>query len=77
MAAAGGLKSQGFAVGAALDHVAQRWIGQAQTLLDARAHISNRLRYTKNQHAADESHIAGTLSGITEPDHGFDEQSGG
>jgi hypothetical protein len=76
MTAAGGLKSQGFVLGAALDHVAERWIGQAQTLLDACAHISNHLRYTKNQHAADESHIAGTLSGITELDHGFDERNG-
>jgi hypothetical protein len=66
MAAAGGPRSQGFDVGAALGHVAERWIGQAQTLLDACAHMSNHLRYTENQHAADESHITGTLSGSTD-----------
>jgi hypothetical protein len=45
-----------------------------QTLLDACAHISNHLRYTKNQHAADESYIAGTLSSISLLDKGFDER---
>ncbi|MET8803940.1 hypothetical protein [Streptomyces sp. NPDC004546] len=76
MKAAGGLKSQGFAIGGALDHVAEHWVDQVQTLLDACAHISNHLRYTKNQHAADESYIAGTLSSISQLDHGFDERKG-
>ncbi|MGA5041474.1 hypothetical protein ACPCA8_31110 [Streptomyces capoamus] len=74
--AAGGLKSEGFAIGAALDHVAERWVDQVQSLLDACAHISNHLRYTKNQHASDESYIAGTLSSISQLDHGFDERKG-
>ncbi|MFB7970517.1 hypothetical protein [Streptomyces rubiginosohelvolus] len=39
--AAGGLKTQGFALGGALDHVASRWIDQSRSLLDATAHISN------------------------------------
>ncbi len=60
--AAGGPESEGFALGAALDHVAEHWVDQVQTLLDACAHISNHMRCTKNQHAADESYIAGTLS---------------
>ncbi|OIK06832.1 hypothetical protein [Streptomyces monashensis] len=76
MKAAGGLRSEGFAIGAALDHVAERWIDQVQTLLDACAHISNHLRYTANQHAADESYIAGTLSSISQLDQGFDERKG-
>ncbi|MBJ7907525.1 hypothetical protein IF655_29995 [Streptomyces sp. DSM 110735] len=75
--AAGGLTDEGFAIGSALDHVAQHWVDQVQTLLDACAHISNHLRFTKNQHAADESYIAGTLSSISELDHGFDERKGG
>ncbi|MET7890925.1 hypothetical protein [Streptomyces mirabilis] len=74
MKAAGGLKSEGFALGAALDHVAEHWVDQVQTLLDACAHISNHLRYTKDQHAADESYIAGTLSSISQLDEGFDER---
>ncbi|WP_225840069.1 hypothetical protein [Streptomyces sp. NK08204] len=75
MKAAGGLSSEGFALGAALDHVAEHWVDQVQTLLDACAHISNHLRYTKNQHAADESYIAGTLSSISQLDKGFDERT--
>ncbi|GGZ23518.1 hypothetical protein GCM10010300_78880 [Streptomyces olivaceoviridis] len=74
--AAGGLKSEGFDIGAALDHVAGRWVDQVQSLLDACAHISNHLRYTKDQHAADESYIAGTLSSISQLDQGFDERKG-
>ncbi|MEU3826237.1 hypothetical protein AB0F36_13075 [Streptomyces sp. NPDC029080] len=76
MKAAGGLRSEGFALGAALDHVAERWVDQVQTLLDACAHISNHLRYTKNQHAADDAYIAGTLSSISQLDRGFDERKG-
>ncbi|MFS4094054.1 hypothetical protein [Streptomyces sp. AF1A] len=77
MTAAGGLKSQGFALGSALDHVAEHWVDQAQTLLDACAHISNHMRYTKNQHAADESYIGGTISSISQLDKGFDERKDG
>ncbi|MGW3360661.1 hypothetical protein ACWDFL_35600 [Streptomyces bungoensis] len=77
MKAAGGLRGEGFALGAALDHVAEHWIEQVQTLLDACAHISDHLRSTENQHAADESYIAGALSSISELDKGFDERKGG
>jgi hypothetical protein len=75
MTAAGGLKDEGFALGGALDHVAGRWVDQVQSLLDACAHISNHLRFTKNQHAADESYIAGTLSSISLLDQGFDHRT--
>ncbi|MGW7045941.1 hypothetical protein ACWGDT_25275 [Streptomyces avermitilis] len=74
--AAGGLKSEGYAIGAALDHVAQHWVDQVQTLLDATAHISNHLDYTKGAHAGDEVYIAGTLSSIATLDQGFDERKG-
>jgi hypothetical protein len=75
-AAAGGLKADGFALGAALAHVAERWSEQSKTLLDACAHISNHLRFTKNQHAADESYIAGAVSSIALLDKGFDDRKG-
>ncbi|MFE7277468.1 hypothetical protein [Streptomyces sp. NPDC057623] len=75
-AAAGGLKGEGFALGAALAHVTERWSEQSKTLLDACAHISNHLRYTKNLHAAGDSYIAGTISSIATLDKGFDERKG-
>ena len=48
----------------------------AGTFKDACAHISNHLDYTKNAHAGDEIHIAGTLSSIADLDKGFDERKG-
>ncbi|MGW2720337.1 hypothetical protein [Streptomyces sp. NPDC001492] len=75
-AAAGVLKSERFALGAALEHVAERWSEQTQTLSDACAHIANHLRYTQNLHAADDSFIAGAISSIATLDEGFDERKG-
>ncbi|WP_432159171.1 hypothetical protein [Streptomyces sp. bgisy153] len=75
-AAAGGLTAEGFALGAALTHVAERWTEQTKTVLDACAHISNHLRFTKNQHATDDSYIAGTVSSIALLDEGFDDRKG-
>ncbi len=75
-AAAGGLKGEGFALGGALEHVTQRWSEQTKTLLDACAHISNHLRYTRNQHDADDSYIAGAVSSIATLDEGFDDRKG-
>ncbi|KJK37877.1 hypothetical protein UK15_20520 [Streptomyces variegatus] len=77
LAAAGMLQSEGFALGGALSHVAERWVDQVQSLMDACAHISNHLRYTKNQHAADETYISTILSSISTLDEGFDERKGG
>ncbi|MEV7245512.1 hypothetical protein AB0N92_30315 [Streptomyces sp. NPDC093248] len=74
--AAGGLASEGFEIGSALDTVAQHWVDQARTLLDATAHISNHLDYTKGAHAGDEVYISGTLSGIATLEKGFDERKG-
>ncbi|MEV5309984.1 hypothetical protein [Streptomyces sp. NPDC052610] len=74
--AAGGLKGEGFALGGALEHVSARWSEQTKTLLDACAHISNHLRFTKNQHAGDESYIAGAVSSIATLDEGFDDRKG-
>ncbi|MFJ2768379.1 hypothetical protein [Streptomyces sp. NPDC087300] len=75
MAAAEGLKSDGFALGRALDHVAERWVDQVQSLLDACAHISNHLDFTKRTHEGDEVHISGIISSISTLDKGFDESS--
>ncbi|GAA3078968.1 hypothetical protein GCM10017562_54600 [Streptomyces roseofulvus] len=72
--AAGGLSSDGFALGGALGHVAERWVEQVRSLLDATAHISNHLDFTKGAHAGDEVHIAGTLSSIAQLETGFDER---
>ncbi|MGW2642228.1 hypothetical protein [Streptomyces sp. NPDC001348] len=72
--AADGLESEGYAIGSALNHVAQHWVDQVQSLLDATAHISNHLDYTKKAHAGDEQYIAGTLSSIATLDQGFDER---
>lgn len=73
-AAAGGLKGEGFDLGGALEHVTQRWSKQSKTLLDACAQISNHLRFTKNQHAADDTYIAGAVSSIAALDKGFDDR---
>ncbi|MEV0641329.1 hypothetical protein AB0I77_41690 [Streptomyces sp. NPDC050619] len=75
--AAAGMTKQGFkTLGSALDHVAERWIDQVRSLLDATAHISNHLDYTKNAHAGDEVYIAGTISSISTLDEGFDQRAG-
>jgi hypothetical protein len=71
-----GLKSEGYEIGSALDHVAEHWVDQVQSLLDATAHISNHLDYTKGAHAGDEEYIAGTISSISTLDKGFDERKG-
>jgi hypothetical protein len=74
--AAGTLKTETFALGGALDHVASRWIDQVRSLQDACAHISNHLDYTKGAHAGDEVYIATVVSNIDTLDKGFDERSG-
>ncbi|MFI2783165.1 hypothetical protein [Streptomyces sp. ALB3] len=74
--AAGTLKTETFALGGALDHVASRWIDQVRSLLDACAHISNHLDYTKGAHAGDEAYIGTVISNIDTLDKGFDERAG-
>ncbi|PWS46945.1 hypothetical protein DLE01_32810 [Streptomyces sp. FT05W] len=74
--AAGTLKTETFALGGALDHVASRWIDQVRSLQDACAHISNHLDYTKGAHAGDEVYIATVVSNIDTLDKGFDERPG-
>ncbi|MFI1827948.1 hypothetical protein ACH41E_16070 [Streptomyces sp. NPDC020412] len=71
--AATSLKTQGFELGGGLDHVQKRWEKQLQTLLDACAHISNHMDFTRNAHTGDEYHIASTVSSIADLDKGFQE----
>lgn len=56
-----------------LDTVQERWEKSLTTLLDACAHISNHMDFTKKAHAGDEYHIASTVSSIATLDKGFDE----
>ncbi|MFD9032021.1 hypothetical protein ACFVZW_12845 [Streptomyces sp. NPDC059567] len=72
-AAAGSLKTD-FALGAALSTVADKWNEQVGTLLDACAHISNHLEYSKKTHADDEYWIA-TRFKFEQLDKGFEERA--
>lgn len=73
--AAKDLSTQGFALGGALDHVQERWENQLKTLLDACAHISNHMDFTKGAHAGDEYYIYGVVSSISTLDDGFTERT--
>ncbi|MFE3118648.1 hypothetical protein [Streptomyces niveus] len=71
--AAKDLTTQEFEIGSALHRVQERWEKSLQSLLDACAHVSNHLDYTKKAHAGDEYFIATTVSSISTLDAGFDE----
>ncbi|GAB3950863.1 hypothetical protein [Streptomyces sparsus] len=72
--AAGQQLRNDFALGGALNHLAEKWNVQVGTLLGACAHISNHLDYTKKAHAGDEHYIATTFS-IAALDEAFDERT--
>ncbi len=55
------LKSDGFDSGAALSEVNKTWETQVKTLLQACAHISNHLNYTKKSNKAEDDWIAAQL----------------
>ncbi|MEV0482561.1 hypothetical protein AB0I69_18385 [Streptomyces sp. NPDC050508] len=74
--AASDLTTQGFRLGAAVNHVQQRWEEQLTSLLDACAHISNHMDYTKKAHQGDEFYISGQISSISTLDKGFSEGTG-
>ncbi|WFB07901.1 hypothetical protein LRS74_13210 [Streptomyces sp. LX-29] len=68
--AAATLTSHGFAMGGALTTTAFVWRRQVETLLQACAHISNHLDYTKQSTAREDAKIAASLryrDGSTEP----------
>ncbi|MFH9292296.1 hypothetical protein [Streptomyces sp. NPDC017520] len=73
--AARDLTTQGFALGGGLDHVQERWEKQLTSLLDACAHISNHMDFTKKAHAGDEYYIYSTVSSISTLDEGFTERT--
>ncbi|AEY92077.1 hypothetical protein SHJG_6810 [Streptomyces hygroscopicus subsp. jinggangensis 5008] len=74
--AAGDLSKQGFALGAGLQHVSNRWEEQLKSLMDACAQISNHMQVTKTVHANDENYIQRQMSSIDALDDGFDERVG-
>ncbi|SDJ69045.1 hypothetical protein [Streptomyces indicus] len=71
--AAGNLTSQGFALGAALQHVSNRWESQLRSLMDACAHINNHLAIVTKQTRDDDDYIRRQMSAIATLDAGFDE----
>jgi hypothetical protein len=61
--AAAALRSNGFQTGAALEKTVEIWTSQLKTVLQACAHISNHLDYTKKRHADDDVKIGAVLLG--------------
>ncbi|MFE0739456.1 hypothetical protein [Streptomyces sp. NPDC058855] len=61
MQAATSLKSHGFEMGGALELTVEVWTSQSKTVLQACAHISNHLDYSKKQHAEDDAKIAAVV----------------
>ncbi|WP_019984694.1 MULTISPECIES: hypothetical protein [unclassified Streptomyces] len=61
MQAAAALKSHGFASGGALETTVSVWTTQVKSVLQACAHISNHLDYTKARHASDDAQISAEL----------------
>jgi hypothetical protein len=63
MRAAASLASRGFEMGGALQLTVEVWSNQAKTVLQACAHISNHLAYSKRSHTRDDAEIGATLRG--------------
>ncbi|MER6976383.1 hypothetical protein [Streptomyces carpinensis] len=61
--AAAALKAHAFATGSALDKTVETWMSQVKSVLQACAHISNHLDYSKKRHAEDDAEIATVLRG--------------
>lgn len=61
MQAAASLKSHGFQMGGALELTVEVWTSQAKTVLQACAHISNHLDFSKKLHAEDDARISAVL----------------
>ena len=59
--AAAELKAQSFAMGPALSQTVTTWTSQVQSLLQACAHISNHLDYTRKTHRHDDALIAASV----------------
>ncbi|MFI2206874.1 hypothetical protein ACH47Z_40425 [Streptomyces sp. NPDC020192] len=74
--AASDLTTQGFALGAGLQHVSNQWDTQLNSLMDACAQISNHMQVTKKIHAGDDAYFQRQMSSIDTLDAGFDERVG-
>jgi hypothetical protein len=61
--AAAALKSHGFATGGALETTVEIWTSQVKTVLQACAHISNHLDFSKKLHADEDAKIGAVLLG--------------
>ncbi|MYV51793.1 hypothetical protein [Streptomyces sp. SID3212] len=57
------LSAHNFALGSALSTALTMWDSSLKTLLQACAHISNQLDYTKALHAGDDAKVAASLTG--------------
>lgn len=67
MRAAAALKSHHLDLGSELESTVEVWTSQVKHVLQACAHISNHLDYSKKMHARDDTHIAAELKGRTGP----------
>ncbi|MGW1803420.1 hypothetical protein [Streptomyces sp. NPDC002078] len=63
MQAAATLKSHGFQTGNALEATVEMWTSQVKSVLQACAHISDHLDYTRKLHAQDDAKIGAVLRG--------------
>lgn len=63
MQAAATLKSHAFSTGSALETTVAIWTSQVKSVLQACAHISNHLDYSKKLHTEDDAKIGAVLSG--------------
>ncbi|MFD6180576.1 hypothetical protein [Streptomyces goshikiensis] len=61
MQAAAALKGSNFALGGELETTVSVWTSQVKSVLQACAHISNHLDYSKKAHAEDDAAIAASL----------------
>ncbi|WP_411074495.1 hypothetical protein [Streptomyces sp. cmx-4-7] len=61
MQAAAALKGSGFALGSELETTVSVWASQVKSVLQACAHISNHLDYSKKTHAENDAAIAASL----------------
>ncbi|MFJ2111011.1 MULTISPECIES: hypothetical protein [unclassified Streptomyces] len=73
--AAKDLTTQKFELGGGLHHVQEQWEKQLRSLLDACAHISNHMDFTKKVHRGDERSFVETVSSISQLDEGFTERT--
>ncbi|MCX2179759.1 hypothetical protein KV205_04320 [Streptomyces sp. SKN60] len=67
MRAAAALKSHHLELGSELESTVEIWTSQVKHVLQAAAHISNHLDYSKKAHARDDTQIAAELKGRTGP----------